>query len=1170
MGKKRKRKQFLAGFLAGVMILCSVSTLSAIAKEEQQKTDEPYPYTIFAASKKEGAFTIEANNFCVNGNVATNGTLSATGNVSINGEKLENADTEMIYIFDAIDDAYFSGAGHEEYEEDYSIAEQNINISTPVEVKGELSLTGNINLTTAIKTFEDIILNGEVKNTEDSILFSKYGDIIIESTNVNLNGLVYAPFGCVSITAQNLTLNNIIIIAQEVKITCGSVNANYNSRMAQFVGNESEELHIPEEEEKYLDGKDIHGTNNPDVSDTEEDSSEEDGSEENSSEESDSEEEDDENYGDEDAFWDLFSRYDEWEDMEDTDGDGLPDEVEKVIGSRIDMTDTDEDGLNDYYELMILGTSPTEKDTDGNGINDPDEDFDEDGLSNYEEYLLDTYPWEPDTDEDNLSDWDEVHVYGTDPHVQDCDEDGLFDGDEVALGTEPLNPDSDGDGILDGDETYEQTYVYEVEDADECAVSQVVIEMEATGNLASTTTVESIMGIDVVCSEVVGLVGEPFEIETTSEFETAKLTFVVDPSKLGDTDLSDLLFLWYDEENGQFIELETTCDEETGAVSTETTHFSSYLLVNSAEWFEAWAKELDYGLMDDGKPESTTYYTYVAIDCASMTNKEKDYYLNKEMTKDELQQAIEEDPPYDPMAIMLCETFINNLAEGEKMEIDYFYPDAIGESLMQSDKNILQDFLAYLDGFYAMAIDNDTTRDGYSNYEQALMYMFEHKLRLENLDGDKRIIFISSGKSKYDISLDSVYYARKNNIPIYTIAVGVDADVKNLRAMAHYTGGKFYAVSDPEDIDQICQDINLYSYMDPTLDSDEDGIPDIMEIRGMRNQWGEIVHTDPTLDDSDYDGLKDGEEVDIQVRIKTDARKKEALQDGDPYYYMYSHPKRPDTDGDGYMDEDEIRVYGSNPWKPDVEIYQLSQDYIQVFYTGNNKWRHFRNSIVSYGGAQRWFHNLEGKHNKTIAELGCGLISGADILLYLSKSNSKYDTEETDKVTYIGGGGYIEYESYMKYLSDMEWDYFYINNHIGILGTAIATNINLYSVVYHLDLDAYWCMSKSFVLPRIKEMLRNDIPVTLSIGPDKKHKVNLYVPGEDKYSFIPPREYATEVGDHYVTVTGLIIDDIKNETWLEVSSWGRHYYINYEEYMYFVDNYSNSVFSNIVYIYKTN
>jgi hypothetical protein len=45
-----------------------------------------------------------------------------------------------------------------------------------------------------------------------------------------------------------------------------------------------------------------------------------------------------------------------------------------------------------------------------------------------------------------------------------------------------------------------------------------------------------------------------------------------------------------------------------------------------------------------------------------------------------------------------------------------------------------------------------------------------------------------------------------------------------------------------------------------------------------------------------------------------------------------------------------------------------------------------------------------------------------------------------------------------------------------------------------------------------------------------------------------------------------MIDNVKGQTMLEISTWGQKYYINYEEYINFVDNNSNYVFNNIVYI----
>ncbi len=88
-----------------------------------------------------------------------------------------------------------------------------------------------------------------------------------------------------------------------------------------------------------------------------------------------------------------------WNELEDSNNDGLPDIVNR-----------------------IYGTDPMKEDTIGNGYTD-------------RESILGNY--------DPLS---------TDGKRLDSDGDGLWDMQECAWGTDPFNPDTDGDGFLDGQE----------------------------------------------------------------------------------------------------------------------------------------------------------------------------------------------------------------------------------------------------------------------------------------------------------------------------------------------------------------------------------------------------------------------------------------------------------------------------------------------------------------------------------------------------------------------------------------------------------------------------------------------------------------------------------------------------------------------------------------------
>jgi hypothetical protein len=117
---------------------------------------------------------------------------------------------------------------------------------------------------------------------------------------------------------------------------------------------------------------------------------------------------------------------------------GDPDEIDPALW----QVDTDGDGLSDAIELLI-GTDPNNSDTDGDGLSDGDE-----------VYVHLTNPLNPDTDDDGITDGDEVNIYGTDPNNPDTDGDLFYDGGELIRGTDPLNPDTDGDGLLDGEEEY--------------------------------------------------------------------------------------------------------------------------------------------------------------------------------------------------------------------------------------------------------------------------------------------------------------------------------------------------------------------------------------------------------------------------------------------------------------------------------------------------------------------------------------------------------------------------------------------------------------------------------------------------------------------------------------------------------------------------------------------
>jgi hypothetical protein len=99
----------------------------------------------------------------------------------------------------------------------------------------------------------------------------------------------------------------------------------------------------------------------------------------------------------------------------DTDGDGIPDDVELANGLNPNdptdaIEDTDGDGLTNSQELLVYGTDLRNPDTDGDGIPDGEE-----VVSGTDGFV-------------------------TNPRLADTDGDGIPDGVEVATGSDPTNP----------------------------------------------------------------------------------------------------------------------------------------------------------------------------------------------------------------------------------------------------------------------------------------------------------------------------------------------------------------------------------------------------------------------------------------------------------------------------------------------------------------------------------------------------------------------------------------------------------------------------------------------------------------------------------------------------------------------------------------------------------
>ena len=151
----------------------------------------------------------------------------------------------------------------------------------------------------------------------------------------------------------------------------------------------------------------------------------------------------------------------------DYDNDGLTNLEEYQMNTDPQEEDSDNDNLTDGEEVNTYFTNPLNSDSDfdflpdgwevlyGTNATEADDmlDYDNDGLTNYEEFIHKTDPFDVDTDNDTLTDYEEIYVHHTSPSNSDSDRDGLDDGEEVnTYNTDPLDKDTDDDLLTDGEE----------------------------------------------------------------------------------------------------------------------------------------------------------------------------------------------------------------------------------------------------------------------------------------------------------------------------------------------------------------------------------------------------------------------------------------------------------------------------------------------------------------------------------------------------------------------------------------------------------------------------------------------------------------------------------------------------------------------------------------------
>ena len=202
-------------------------------------------------------------------------------------------------------------------------------------------------------------------------------------------------------------------------------------------------------------------------------------------------------------------------------------------------------------------------------------------------------------------------------------------------------------------------------------------------------------------------------------------------------------------------------------------------------------------------------------------------------------------------------------------------------------------------------------------------------------------------------------------------------------------------------------------------------------------------------------------------------------------------------------------------------------------------------------GAIRWYG---GRQNllpqKALRRSACGPVAAFDTLRYLLAKER-------------GGDSTLQRGVWERELRRLCLRYFWVIPYFGTVGPGIAFGLNLCFRKMDLPYRARWCFSGRKLFDRIESRLMADIPVIMTVGPNfpffwKKNTMTLYsMPDANGVS-----RPAAQVKAHFVTVTGMVNDD------LCISSWGRRYLIRREDYRDYVRRHGICLTSNMIYIWR--
>lgn len=536
-------------------------------------------------------------------------------------------------------------------------------------------------------------------------------------------------------------------------------------------------------------------------------------------------------------------------------------------------------------------------------------------------------PNSADSDGDTLADIEELWTTFTDPSlastdgvtndaIADPDNDGLGNYAELSAGTDPLVPDTDDDGLGDGNEVNLYGTNPDSGDSDVDGLADASEIRLGTDPLDPDTDDDGTLDGDEVYTSHAEFTTGAVSVAMTGVGDIAPTVQLVDESAADW--LNDLPGL-----ASSVVELTTTKPFDTAAITipfdvgaVPNGNLGGLGIMYFDEEIGTWrplpAAATSVDPVSGTVTASTDHFTLFAVfyipnwqavlsafdPSPGSGGGTGAQFVDVALVLDSSGSMTSNDP--SGLRRVAAKRFIDALIPGDQVAVVDF--DSFGRVF----QTLTNDFVA------AKAAVDRIDSSGGTNIGAGVSLGNSELINRGDPSHARAMILLTDGIGSYNPALTQ--QAIDNNIRIFTIGLGAGVDTALLSNIATATGGQYFPVARAEDLPNVFSRIPVN--LDPAGDEDLDGIQNGTELKGVVTGTGSTYLLDPFDADTDGDGLMDGDEV--------------RLGDFSVLYAFveFTDPTSIDSDGDGLTDGDELEV-SLDPRRSDFDADGLT-DGIEV------------------------------------------------------------------------------------------------------------------------------------------------------------------------------------------------------------------------------------------------